>query len=73
MRFICHDPLNVACRVMDMARRAGIEIDSLSLTRREDGTSIFDCAILDPGADQARLFEARVAVLLDQIPEGVDG
>lgn len=69
MRFICHDPLNATCRMLDIARKLGIELQHLALTRRGDGASVICLTLLDPSCANARLFEDRVLTLHDVTSE----
>lgn len=72
MRFICADPLGAINRVSDMARRLGIVPERLSYQRRGDGCYVLSLDLLQPDGAEGRLFRARLATLLDLLPETAD-
>lgn len=63
MRLVCDDPLNVAGRVIDMARRLSLEFAQFSVTHLGSGRAVLALELLDPGCAEARVFTARVAAL----------
>jgi hypothetical protein len=73
MQIQSNDPLNVACRLMDIARRLDLPLDCLTVTRLEDESSRIYVRAAYPTSALARLFEARALAFLEQLPESDDG
>ncbi len=70
--FVCDDALNVTCRVIDMARRLGLGLETLALTRTEDGRACIRLALEEPQSEAAEQFRARVRAFLTLLPEPCD-
>ncbi len=66
-RFYCTDPMNTACRVMDVARRMGLSLETLQFERRNDAHYELNFALAEQGTARAASFVQRISLLEDRI------
>ena len=68
-RFYCSDPMNTACRVMDLARRMGLAIEALQFEKRGDEHYELTFEMTELGTLRAASFEQRISLFEDWIRE----
>ena len=69
MQFLCEDPYGTPSRVIDIARRLDVRLEHFHLDQREQGDFVLSFEPADTACHAAQVFRARVALLLDLIPE----
>ncbi|WP_264214118.1 hypothetical protein [Leisingera thetidis] len=58
--FYCTDPMNTACRMLDLARRMGLEFETLQFERRDEACFALQFALSEQGTQRAASFEQRI-------------
>ncbi|MBL6430239.1 hypothetical protein GQE99_11765 [Maritimibacter sp. DP07] len=72
MRFNCTEPVQTASRVLDIARRLGLEFDDYRFTREGAGRNVIELRLSDPDCHAATIFEARLMEMVDLEREHAD-
>ncbi|MEC7760615.1 MAG: hypothetical protein VX874_01725 [Pseudomonadota bacterium] len=72
MRFNCTEPVQTGSRVLDIARRLGLEFDDYRMTRAPEGGAVIALCLSTPDSAEARVFHARLRELVDLVPETED-
>lgn len=72
MPYTCHEPFSAMNRVIDIARRLDLSLSRLHLDQRVDGSFSLDFQPDDENCHAARIFHARVDLLLDLTQEKED-
>ncbi|MBY6059043.1 hypothetical protein [Leisingera daeponensis] len=67
--YYCTDPMNTACRMMDLARRMGLEFESLQFEKRDEACFALQFTLSERGTQQAASFEQRIRMFEDWASE----